>query len=67
MDSNKLLKRKVLLRPDEVAAILRISKSSIYRRIKKGELRSVRVGGSTRVFADSVRMFLEKAEGCHSA
>jgi excisionase family DNA binding protein len=60
MDS-KILNDKVLLRLDEVAQILRVSKSSIYRLIKDGEIRSVKVGGATRVFSESVKVFLRIA------
>ena len=33
-----LLENKLLLRPDEAARVLRISKKSVYRRCKNGDL-----------------------------
>ncbi len=61
MDS-KILKDKVLLRPDEVAQVLRVSKSSIYRLIKDDKIKSVMVGGAMRIFSDSVKIFLQIAD-----
>ncbi|MBW2607713.1 MAG: helix-turn-helix domain-containing protein [Deltaproteobacteria bacterium] len=61
MDS-KILKDKILLRPDEVAQVLRVSKYSIYRLIKEDRIRSVKVGGSMRIFSESVKMFLDLAD-----
>jgi len=60
MDS-KILQDKVLLRPDEVAQVLLVSKYTIYRMIKDDKIRSVRVGGSMRVFSESVKTFLRIA------
>lgn len=38
MQDSDLLENKLLLRPDEAARVLRISKKSVYRRCKTGML-----------------------------
>jgi len=50
-----------LLRVDEVAEQLNVSRWTIYRWIKEGELQASKIGrGSLRVFADSVERLIER-------
>jgi excisionase family DNA binding protein len=53
------LPRKLTYRPDEVAAALNISLSSIYRRIHDGTLVANKVGGVWRVLGRSLWAHLE--------
>lgn len=39
----------IMLRPAEVAALLALSRSEVYRMIERGEIPSVRIGRSVRV------------------
>ncbi len=39
-----LLKKKRFFRPDEVAALLSLSRRTVYRMIKDGRLKGVRLG-----------------------
>ncbi|MBI9077787.1 MAG: helix-turn-helix domain-containing protein [Desulfatibacillum sp.] len=57
-----LLECKVLLRPDEVMDILRISRSSVYRMIQEGQLEGVKIAGVMRVKSQSVRRLLAEPE-----
>ncbi len=51
---------KRLLRPDEVAAFLSVSKWTIYRWVEEGRLRATKVGpGCLRIFSDSVEVLVE--------
>ncbi|MGH3916652.1 MAG: helix-turn-helix domain-containing protein [Pseudonocardiaceae bacterium] len=45
----------------EVAAMMRVSKMTVYRLVHSAELPAVRVGRSFRVPADAVHSYLEKA------
>jgi excisionase family DNA binding protein len=55
------LPRKSLLRPDEVAKFLSISKSSIYRWVDEGKLLACSLSrGSVRIFRKSVLELVEK-------
>lgn len=51
-----------LLRPDEAGAELRLSRSTIYRMISKGDLESVRVGdfGAVRVTRRSINEYIQR-------
>lgn len=52
--------QKRLLRPEEVAAILSVSKWTIYRWVDEGRLRATKVGpGCLRIFMDSVEALVE--------
>ena len=54
----RVLELKYLLRPDEVADILRISVSLVYELCAKGDLRFIKVRRSVRIKTDSVRHML---------
>ena len=56
----RVLAAKLLLRPDEAAAILRISRSMVYAMAADGRLESVRIGGSLRIRSSSVSEMIEK-------
>ena len=49
-----------LLKVDEVAQLLRVSKMTVYRLITSGELRSARVGRSYRLTEDDVNAYLKR-------
>ncbi len=57
----KLLEKKMLLRPDEAAKILRVSKKSIYRRCKAGLLKTAS-HNPLRITAKSVREYIGMEE-----
>ena len=42
----------------EVAAMLRVSEMTIYRLVKSGELESVKVGRSIRIYEHSIAKYL---------
>lgn len=44
---NSSLPDKPYFRPDEVARLFAVSRSTVYRWIEEGRLRSVRIAGST--------------------
>lgn len=52
---------KKLLRPDEAARMLNVSRWTIYRWVEDGRLEGTRVGpGSLRVFAESVDGLIQR-------
>lgn len=55
---HELLARKIVLRPDEVATILRMTKRQVYHQIKKGALRSAPGKDSVLVYSSSVKEYL---------
>ena len=48
-----------LLTPREVAEVMRVSTMTVYRLIKSGELRAIRVGKHLRIRGDDVATFLD--------
>lgn len=50
-----------LYRPEEVADQLRVSRSTVYRLIRDGKLKSVKIGGSRRVSVEQIDDFLAEA------
>jgi excisionase family DNA binding protein len=50
-----------LLTVSEVAAMLRLSKMTIYRLMDKGQLPALRVGRSFRIPRESVRLLVEES------
>jgi excisionase family DNA binding protein len=48
----------VLLRPEEVAQALSISRSTVFLLMRSGELRSVKIGKSRRVPVDAVTEYV---------
>ncbi len=51
---------KLLLRPEEAAELLSISRSKVYELIGTGELISVRIGASRRIPADALTEFVRQ-------
>lgn len=52
----------LLLRPEQVAQVLNVSRWKVFELIRTGELRSVKSGGSRRVSAMAVRAYVERLE-----
>ncbi len=52
--------RKKLLRPDEVASLLNISRSSVYRLVSETHLVGLKVRSSLRITVDSVERYVER-------
>lgn len=53
--------KKRLLRPEEAANFLCVSKWTIYRWIEEGRLRATKVGpGALRIFSESIEELVEK-------
>ena len=53
-----LLDIKLLLRPDEVAEILRISKRTVYNLYYDGRISGTKIRGCLRITSESVRRLL---------
>jgi len=52
---------KDLLRPDEAARALNVSRWTIYRWVKEGRLEATKVGkGSLRIFDNSIQRLIEE-------
>jgi excisionase family DNA binding protein len=58
---DRMLAEERFLTVAEVAAIMRVSKMTVYRLVHSGELPAVRVGRSFRVREDAVHDYLENA------
>jgi excisionase family DNA binding protein len=51
----KVVSKKELLRPDEAAELLNVSRWTIYRWVKQGEIKATKIGrGSLRIFRNSL-------------
>lgn len=50
-----------LFRIEELSRIWRVSRSSIYRRIREGELESIKLGGTRLVSRSQAIAFLERS------
>jgi excisionase family DNA binding protein len=48
--------------PPEAAALLGVSRATVYNLIARGELRSVKIGASRRIRVDALREYLLKLE-----
>jgi excisionase family DNA binding protein len=51
---------KLLLRPTEAADAIGVGRSKIYELLASGELPAVRIGGSVRVPAAALRIWIEQ-------
>ena len=58
--SLQILKGKLLLRPDEVASLLRVSRSTVYFWCQRGSLESHKIGRQIRIPRASVLSYLHK-------
>jgi excisionase family DNA binding protein len=61
MDGNERLSEVRFLTVAEVAALMRVSKMTVYRLVHNGELPAVRVGRSFRVKEEDVDEYLRKS------
>lgn len=51
---------KLLLTPEETATTLSVGRSKVYELIARGELASVRIGGSRRIPVEAVTEFVRR-------
>jgi excisionase family DNA binding protein len=49
---------RLLLRPEEVAQVLGIGRTTVFELMRSGELRSVKIGVSRRVLMESVTTYV---------
>jgi excisionase family DNA binding protein len=54
MDAEKL-KERLLVKPSEAAALLGVSRSSVYELVRAGAIPSVRIAGMIRISVDQLR------------
>lgn len=54
------LSQRLLLRPEEVAAILGLGRSTIYELLRAGELSAVHIGRATRIPARDLHRWIEQ-------
>ncbi len=54
-------------KPEEVASLLGIGRSTIYRLMTSGSLESVKVGGSRRITVEQLDRYLATLEAEHGA
>jgi len=62
LTDERILNTKILLRPDEAARILGISKRTVYNLYYNGRISAVKIRGSLRIRSESIRRLLEEAE-----
>lgn len=48
----------LLVRPEEAASLLRVSRSKIYELIRIGALKSLKIGGSRRITREALQEFV---------
>jgi len=53
-------KKDRVLRPDQVAEILDVSRRTVYRLVAEGELEAFRVRGSLRIRESAVRAYIRR-------
>jgi excisionase family DNA binding protein len=49
---------RLLLRPEEVARVLGVGRTTVFELIRAGELRSVKIGKSRRISTEAVREYV---------
>lgn len=57
------LSQRLLLRPDEAAAILGLGRSTIYELLRAGKLPAVHIGRATRIPARDLQRWIERRTG----
>lgn len=62
LTDEELLAAKKLLRPDEAADILRVSRSQVYALVDCGRLQATRAGGPIRIVTASLVALLEASQ-----
>lgn len=60
------LSQRLLLRPDEAAAILGLGRSTIYELLRAGELPTVHVGRATRIPARDLHRWIEQRSSANA-
>lgn len=50
----------IVYTPDEIAAVLRVTKKTVYKLIKSGELPVLRVGSLFRITEDQLQSYLQR-------
>lgn len=60
LTDDELLRARKLLRPDEVARVLRVSRRQVYNLVDEGKLRSNRASGCIRIYTDSLIELLDE-------
>jgi excisionase family DNA binding protein len=61
------LSQRLLLRPDEVAAILGLGRSTIYELLRAGELPTVHIGRAARIPARDLQRWIERRSSANGA
>ncbi|HKS70517.1 MAG TPA: helix-turn-helix domain-containing protein [Ktedonobacterales bacterium] len=61
------LSQRLLLRPEEVAAILGLGRSTIYELLRSGALAVVHIGRATRIPARDLQRWIEQHSGANGA
>ena len=61
------LSQRLLLRPEEVAAILGLGRSTIYELLRSGELSAVHIGRATRIPARDLHRWIEQHTSANGA
>ncbi len=56
------LQRNKLLRPDQVADVLNVSRRTVYRLIEDEEFSCLRIRGAVRVFENSLARYIRKQQ-----
>ncbi len=51
-----------LLRPEEAATLLAVSRSKVYELMRSGRLSAIKIDGSRRVPVEAVEDFIERAK-----
>jgi excisionase family DNA binding protein len=54
---------RLLLRIDEVAALIGVSRTTAYALVNRGEIPSIRIGGMLRIPNDALRRLIEERAG----
>lgn len=57
---------RLLLRIDEVAQLIGVSRTTAYALVNRGEIPSVRIGGLLRIPNDALRKLIEERAGTES-
>jgi excisionase family DNA binding protein len=59
----QMANERLLLRIDEVASLIGVSRTTAYALVNKGEIPSIRIGGMLRIRNDALRRLIEERAG----
>ncbi len=62
MENNVITVSDTYYKPEEVAALLKVTKQAVYNWISEGRLQAVRAGRSVRVSREAIADFLEPVQ-----